>query len=513
MNLSLHKVSFKKYVFLFLFFLGLGISFSRCVPIEDLVAPTVGEFTLQEQYNISDTIILNAILADNFGISNYTVDIEAVNGAGLWSYSSIDSVKARLLNLKDTIIIPSENFAIGNYKLTLTVFDASGKSKIITKNFSVGKDNSIPILTDIKLDLDLSIDLSITFDSITKVYTACRLNIIPIKGKATDNTGIKKVVAQFDGIASTRKDFIVNSDTLKEANLSTIFIGLNSISVPPVYDNGDPITNETPLKLRFTVTDTEGNTSSAVLSFLIDCDDESPVIDRIDTNIKNDITTDGDSIVVIQGQELFITGGKITDDQELDSLIIYLEDKSERETVIVPLFSNAISGDSYTIDNDIPIFSFRSTPRIGKVYYNLKVKSIDAVGNESSLRDIKLFIEPNEPPSVIPTLIEVDGIPISNPLPFNINNPITVSTGSTIRLYGKISDDLKIEEYEIRWGKTNEENLILAGTANNFTYDNATVGIINVSNNANRLDIYKLTISAKDILGVENQVTYYFRVQ
>jgi len=493
MNFSLHKRS-ANYFFLFLFFLSV-VGFFRCVPIEDLVAPTVGEFTLQEQYNVSDSIILTAILVDNFGISKYTIDIEAVDGAGLWSYNSTDSVKARLLNLKDTIIIPSENFVIGNYELTLTVFDASGKSKIRTKNFSVEGDISKPTFPTFDVLLP-------TIEQINGNYAACRLQRVPLGGLVRDNIGLSSITAQFEGFTTIVRR---NPNGLSSVDLSSLFG--NELVFPNVANNE-------PLILILTAIDTENNSSSVRIPFIMNCDNQSPIIERIDTNIKSNITQNGDIINVIQGQALSITGGLIRDRLgELDSLIIYLEDKSERETVIVPLFSEAISGESYTIDNDIPIFSFRSTPRIGKIYYNLKVKAIDTVGNESNIREIKLFIAPNEPPSIIPSIIEVDGINVSTPLPFNVNNPIPVSRGSTVRLYGKILDDLEIQEYEIKWGKINEEILILEGTANNFIYDNTTVGIINVSSNANRLDIYTLTIFAKDILGVENKVTYYFRVQ
>jgi len=62
MNFSLYKTRYKKYLFLSLLSLSLVIGFSRCVPIEDLLDPSIGEFTLQEQYNVTETIFLDVVL-------------------------------------------------------------------------------------------------------------------------------------------------------------------------------------------------------------------------------------------------------------------------------------------------------------------------------------------------------------------------------------------------------------------------------------------------------------------
>ncbi|WP_375560683.1 Ig-like domain repeat protein [Bernardetia sp. OM2101] len=513
MNFYLHKSFYKKYLIVSLFFLSLIIGFSRCVPIEDLLAPTISNLTINNQYNITDTIFLDAILTDNFGIDTVRIDIKKTDGISTLDTTILlnsDSIKARLLNLSQykLVRIPVEA-ALGEYKLTLTVTDRKTKNgqapnKTTTNRFfSVGKDVDAPSFPDVLLpDIIPFIDGN---------YVVCRDELVPLLGIARDNVGLQKITARFrfvDGSFSDRP--IISNVSGDTVNLDGVF------DTRLIFPNRP---NNERFFLILTATDTENNTREIEIPFVINCDTEIPIIESIDTNIKGSITQNGDSINVIQGQELFITGGLITDRLgTLDRLIIYLEDRTEGEIVNDTLFSEVISGESYTISDNIPVFSFRSTPRIGKEFYSLKIKAIDAAGNESDIRDIKLFIAENLPPNFSELAFTLaSNFDFQRTFSDDQNRPMVISAATNYRLINRLKDDLLLDSYEINWGIENQTP-ITTKTENN-------VNALDVSFSANQEDftfsaegnnagtIYTLTIYAIDILDKESEITYYFQVR
>lgn len=504
MNFSFYKNLSKKHLFLFLFFLSLAIGFSRCVPIEDLVPPTVGDFTLNEQYNISDTIRFQAILADNFGVSTYRIDIEPIDSTNtsLWRYSQTDSVKARLLDLEKTIIIPSNIAFVGDYKLVLTAFDVSGKSKIITKNFILGGDVSVPVFPDVILPNIIPI--------VDGNYVVCRNELVPLLGTVTDNVGLKRITSQF----RFENDSL---STLVLRNISGVRVSLDG-----VFDIG-LIFPDRPNNERFflilTATDTEDNSRVIEIPFAINCDTENPIIESIDTNLDAN-RNENDFIEVIQGQDFFITTGNITDDQSLDKIFIYLHNIENNTTsLITEEQMNGVSFDLNTLNNII--IPIPPTATTGENSYEIRVETTDAVGNRSDIFVIKLDIRPNNPPKLTDVTLH-DSNSIGNDIitvSDSSNLPLPVSSTFVFNLRGRISDDLSLDSYEIVWKKQGSNDVItrIGGSVTGLDVNFSPTENVEfeIPQNAIIRDIYILTISATDTF-VSNptvSINYYFIVE
>ena len=131
---------YKKYIFLSAFFLSLVVGFFRCVPIEDLLPPVIRDFTIESEYNVTETIFLNAALSDNFGIGSVQVEIKYTGGVS--SLDTIiqlnsDSIRARLVSLNQYRIVKIPVDAkTGIYDFRLIVTDrktAEGKEPNVTR--------------------------------------------------------------------------------------------------------------------------------------------------------------------------------------------------------------------------------------------------------------------------------------------------------------------------------------------------------------------------------------------
>ena len=512
MNFLFLKASCKKYLLLFLAFFGLIVGFSGCVAIEDLLKPTIGDFSLREQYNVTDTIFLDVVLLDNFGINTVTISIEPINNpASNFRFTEVirDSVRARLLKLEgyQVVIIPV-NATIGEYKFTLTVTDGVANDSeqpnesSIEKTFRIGGDASTPTFTDIELDLELDLDASIiVIDSLTNNYQACRSSIIPIIGTASDNVALNKISFQFTGFPSTFKEFDLNGESLVE--LSSLFSGLNAIKIPSTVPNG------TTIELVFRVTDQVGNEGRASLFFFINCDDQSPLISNIITNLDENIN-DQEMIEIIQGQELFIIGGEIRDRLgEIKDVSIYFNGS------VTPLktwwigeeFVNLVSLDSIPLLIPIP-----STAIVGRIY-QIEIKATDFANNTPATYIIRIEIKDNEDPSINITGTEVNGVRTT--FSSNSNSPLAIPAGGAVRIFGKILEDVDLENYRITWGIEGNEQVVVEenNPPNDIVLEVVTNSLLRVGENVRIGTRYVLTIYARDTFNQEIQVRYYFVVR
>ncbi len=513
MNFSLHKAVCKKRLSTFIFFLFLFVGFFRCVAIEDLLPPSIGDFTLQEQYDVTETIFLDVLLTDNFALNEVIVKIQKINGDTSSTLNRTDTirtnVRARLLTLEryPLVVIPADA-ALGQYELTLTVVDGNAKTDAtsnverkapnrfsVTKTFTVVNSRPEP-LTDIILDLTLTVDLSITVvDVEAKEYKACRSSIIPISGEASDNVALDKISAQFEGYPNS----IINRDLsgVPSVNLREVFG--SSIVVPNTIPNGQTI------KLIFTVTDTDDNVGSDTLFFLIDCDDQNPVIESIITNLNDQIDEEG-QIEVIEGQELFIERGEIRDRLGiLKDVSIYFDGST------VPLRTWDINQESINLSN-LDGFPFRipipSTASVGTLY-NIEIRATDVAGNIPDIYTLIIEIKDNDNPSIGVLGTLVDGNPTS--FSTNRNSSVAVSAGLTIRFIGRIFEDVALENYRITWGVEGNEQVVIEedNLISNVPIDRE----FEIDENARAGTYYVLTIYARDTFDQESQVKYYFIVR
>lgn len=497
MTFSLYKNIFKKYFFLSFFFLGLIIGFSRCVPIEDLAQPLVGEFSLESEYNISDTIRLQAILSDNFGINTVEIDISPVEDVIFpWNYTkTIDSVGARLLNLDESKIIPS-NISLGEYQLTLTIIDVSGLERTTSRNFIINGDDSEPIFTDVILP-----QLELIGENL---YQGCRSDFIQVAGTARDNVGLSELRAQFGSFPPVVR-VLTGQDSV---DLSAVFG--NSLIIPSNVPNG------TTLPLQLQATDIEGNVSRiAAINILIECDDVAPTINSLITDPALVATGEVTGLIeVIQGEELFIIGGEIVDEEELDSLFIYFINRNEEIILVQEDVSGNSTIDLATLFGNIavPIPSFT---RVGE-RYKIVVMATDISGNESEAYIADILITRNAPPQILVANTYIDDIETN----FSLTAPNRLVAGSTVRVEGKIEEDVALEYYRITWGIEGQEELVVDLNQTDLE-DNLPFNFINpIAENEFRTDEnarigtrYVLTLFVKDTLNEEVRLQYIFVIQ
>ncbi|WP_338813036.1 hypothetical protein V9L05_16990 [Bernardetia sp. Wsw4-3y2] len=492
MKFLFYKSLYKKYSFLSLFFLGLIVGFFRCVPIEDLSQPLIGEFALNNQYNVSDTIFLNTVLSDNFGIDTVIIDIKPAETLSRpWTNTKkINNVGARVLELKDSSIIVPSSFSLGKYELTITTIDISGLQNTISREFIVGADATKPTFPDVLLPNIQAFD--------DGSYPACRLEKVPLGGFITDNVGIKLITAQFEtGTRIINRTFSTND--VDSVNLATVFGNeLVFLDVP----------NDSLLTLIITAEDFENNVRSVSINFTMNCDTQSPIIEKIKVNRPfNEIG----EIEVIQGQKLFITGGIVRDSLgTLKDVYVYFNNDPtpliSGENINNPIF-NLVGNDSVFV----PIPSNAQNQDT----YTIKVEATDVAGNAPTTREFIIDILPNEAPDIELGLNYINDEPSifnSNPN----NPPTTLSAGATIRTETKIIEDVALDSYNVSWKRNNIEidgvNLDAGDLVNRL--------VISISNNRFLVDQndrigtrYTLTISATDTFNQTTQITYYFIVE
>jgi hypothetical protein len=490
MNFSLYKILSTNY--LFLLFVSLVIGFSRCVPIEDLAQPLIGEFALQNEYNVSDTIRLQAILSDNFGINTVQIDINPVESLSRpWMYTkSRDNVGARVLNLDESKVIPS-NISLGQYELTLTIVDISGLEKTISKRFIVSGDVSEPTFSDVILP-----ELELIGDNL---YQGCRSDFIQIAGTARDNVGLSQIRAQFGNFPP----IVLDVDGADSVDLASVFGNL--LIIPANVDNG------TTLPLQLQATDIEGNVSRiAAINILVKCDDAIPIINSL---ITDPLNVDG-LIEVIQGERLFIIGGEVIDDDELDSIFIYFVNGNTEIILLEQDISGSSTVNLANVFGDIGV-PIPSTARVGS-RYEIVVLATDISGNESEAYVADILITRNAPPQILVANTYINDVETN----FSLTTSNSISAGSIIRVEGKVEEDVALEYYRITWGIEGQEetivdlnridledelpfNFINPASENQFTTGtNARVGTR-----------YILTFFVKDTLNLEVQLRYVFVIE
>ncbi|AFM05662.1 hypothetical protein Fleli_3333 [Bernardetia litoralis DSM 6794] len=515
MNFSFYKNLSTNYLFLFFLFLGLLISFTRCVKIQDLIAPTIEEFALNEQYNITDTIFLDVNLFDNFVIESTTINIKSLEGTSSLDTTlviSSDSIKARSLNLIDYPIYIPADAILGEYKLTITVTDGIKEENntedpnITTteKFFAVNGDIEKPnfyfpnvILPDI--------------DGVSQ-SPACQLQVLIVQGVATDNVGLREIRAQLIGQNSgtvylTIREIFAAPNEPNSVDLQDFFD--DNLTIPTNVPNGNLI-------LKLIAIDIEGHEYSVTDTILVDCDRIHPDIIELTTNRSSS----NNEIQVIQGQELFITGGLVTDNQELDSIFIYLDDDSDSATPTSTdtLIARKIDGLSFNLTELDSISVLPLVPRLGIGFYKIRMEVVDAVGNRTT-QIFNIRININLPPTPTVNNIYIDNIEFEDFRASNSNTPIPILAASIIEILIKIEEDVALLNYKITWkvdGSTREPSLIQENNNINRLPFNTTredAAIIRVDDYTPNVGTrYVLTVAATDTFNQTTQVTYYFIV-
>jgi hypothetical protein len=492
MTFLLYKTLYKEKLFLFLFFLSVVMGFSRCVPIEDLSKPLIGEFILQREYNVSDTIRLQTILSDNFGINRVQIEINPVGTLALpWTYiKNRDSVGARVLNLDESKVIPS-NISLGEYELILTIIDVSGLEQTTSRRFIVSGDVSEPTFTDVILP-----ELELIGDNL---YQGCRSDFIKIAGTARDNVGLREIRAQFGNFPP-----IVRALTGQDSVDLTAVFG-NALIIPTNVDNG------TTLPLQLQATDTEGNVSRiAAINILVKCDDAIPIINSLITDPLNVAGL----IEVIQGERLFITGGQVTDDEGLDSIFIYFVNGNTETILLEQDISGSTSVNLANVFGDIGV-PIPSTARVGN-RYKIVALATDISGNESVAYVATILITRNAPPQILVANTYIDDVETN----FSLTTPNSLSAGSTVRVEGKVEEDVALEYYRITWGVEGQELTIVdfdqTILENNLPFNFAnpiSENEFTTETNARAGTRYILTFFVKDTLNAEVRLRYVFVIQ
>jgi hypothetical protein len=292
--------------------------------------------------------------------------------------------------------------------------------------------------------------------------------------------------------------------------------GQDSVDLASVFGNSiiipTNVANGTTLPLQLQATDIEGNVSQvAAIDILVECDDNIPVINLL---ITDPALNAAGLVEVIQGQELFITGGVITDDDELDSLFIYFVDGNTETLLVEEDISGNTTANLATLFGDISV-PIPTTTRVGDSY-EIVVLATDISGNESVAYIADILITRNAPPQILVANTYINDIETN----FSLTNANAIPAGSTVRVEGKIEEDVALEYYKITWGIEGQEETIVdlnqidledelpfnftnPIAENDFTTDeNARIGTR-----------YVLTFFVKDTLNGEVQLKYTFVIE
>ena len=248
-------------------------------------------------------------------------------------------------------------------------------------------------------------------------------------------------------------------------------------------------------------------------TLLVDCDRILPVINSITTTPT--LNTSNSTVEVIEGQELFITDGLITDINGLvRSISVYFNGSN------TPFKTWSVNNESVKMDTllDMPLLIPIPSNAANQDTYTFKIEATDLANNKAT-KEFIIDIIPNQPPNLLELRFALasnfnDVIEFSS----NPNAPVSISPDTPYRLINRITDDLLLESYEVNWGIQDQTPITTQGRDNlntlavffsseqeDFTFsteENSRIGTR-----------YTLSIYARDILGLESQITYYFIVQ
>ena len=480
---------------IFIYILLLGSSLWSCIPIEDRFNPNSSDFTVLDIFHVQDTFKFDIIFTDNAELDKAFIQITQETGVFPATWQITDSVTLsgrRFEYLYDTLIPLQANE--GRYKIEVLIVDLGGNTKTITDLFEVQGDVRSPVFS---IEVDI---LNMEKDEEER-YVACRLQIPDLDGYVVDNIELSKIEAQIIGFPKVTR---VLSSGIDSVSLRGFFG--SDLRIPAdVADRED-------LDLTITATDIDGNTSTKTVKIIVDCDDQIPTVEILQTapeiNSSNEVS-------IIRGEEFILTSAKIRDNRFIkDFFVLFNERDAAKDTVLNQSINVA---DSVAIENILGEVAVRipEDALIGSKY-DFVLLATDTSQNVSEPLLVEITVAQDQAPRIIVSNTLIDNLDTLLTKGLMARNPI--KAGQELRIEGKVEDDLGLSYYRIFWGIEGQEVRIvdLDGTGLSLPFNFADIRSINeftIPQAARLGDIYKLSIKVKDLRNEEIETVFRFVVE
>lgn len=480
---------------IFVYIVLLASSLGACIPIEDRFDPNSSEFDVLDIFHVRDTFKFDIIFTDNAELDKALIQITQETGVFPATWQITDSVALagrRFEYLYDTLIPLGTNE--GRYKIEVLIFDVGGNTKTITDLFEVVGDIRGPVFS-----LEVAI-LNMEKDSEGR-YVACRLQIPELEGYVVDNIGISKIEAQIEGFPKIARVLAAGIDSVSLRG----FFG-NDLRIP------DNVGDREELDLTLTATDIDGNVSSKVVKIIVDCDDQVPTIEVLQTVPELSSTN---QVSVITGEEFIISSAKIRDDRVIQDLfVLFNERDADKDTVLVKSINVVDSVAIEDILGEIAV-QIPETALIGSKYDFVMIAT-DTSRNVSKPFLVEITVVEDQAPRIIVSNTLIDDLDTLLTKGISGENPI--GAGQEVRIEGKVEDDLGLTYYRVFWGIEGQEARIvnLDGTGIALPLNFADTRVINefiVPESARPEEIYRLIIRVKDLRNDEIETVYRFIVK
>jgi hypothetical protein len=432
-----------KFFYSFFYTLLLTLLVGSCVPIEDRFDPIISPFAIEDLYFLSDTIYITANVTDNAGLDRVEVEIRPrERGAVGWQeLVVVENIRSRRY-LIDTFFVVPVDAELRPYELSITATDLSGRIVNARRLFNLMGDTRAPRF--------LGVEISNLEADAQGVYEACRLNTLLLRGYVKDNVGITEVRAQLDNFPPVVR--VVNGqDSVSLAELFT-----DRLIIP------DAVTNGTLLRLRIQAKDTDNNIATLPdLLIRVDCDDVVPTLEVRRTNPE---VGNNNTVNIIEGRYFDIVDAIANDEVgRLDSLFIFLNRVNASPNLIQSLSLNGQEGETIALqtlfDQNRIRIQLPADARVGERFLlTLQVK--DRAGNLSTPYQVTILVTKDQPPVItLSNIFILENQRVVQNIT-NFNQEISLRSTQTVRIEGKILDDVGITQIEVRWGHAGAEEQI-----------------------------------------------------
>lgn len=415
------------------FFLLLSTIVSACVDIKDIIKPTISPYSIRKLYNVQDTVKAMITVTDDKALDSLVVVVQKLNGSlnSRWRPKPVTKRIRGGRRYIDTVNFVIPVIAeIGLYTIETKAYDKGSDqiknsiSKIDT--FEVSGDNKIPIFKDLKV-VGFSEDKN-------GIYKACRLDVIQLEGLIIDNDQLKEIrVTSTTNVINEAT--VVSRDTIRLKNLF-----LRNLKIPQtVVDN-------TTLSISITAIDRSGNTAtSQIFRFLVDCDDQQPVIEVSKTFPIFDLDKEVD---IIEGGKFQILEGAVSDNRFLRRFAMTVSQLNASADTVFK--RNLNTSTKVLLSNILKDFTY-SLPANTSVGTTLQftLSALDSSGNFSVPYRFLLNVIKDEPPTIFVTNAYLDNIEFA----IRENVITSIKAGQLLRIEGKIEEDNALQNIKIIWGE------------------------------------------------------------
>ncbi|MBD0405091.1 hypothetical protein [Flammeovirga sp. EKP202] len=498
-------------------------TFISCIALEDEFDPTVTTDVVSDKiYYYKDSFPVAITFKDNALIEESKVKFQIenpqliANDTVIFAFEkTFSEVLARQLQFDTTFIVPSY-VRTGRYLMEISNKDAGNNFIVDTAYFLIGADVQSPVIEN------FSVTSAIEGNLENEAF--CRAERIVVNALVTDNIALKRIGVSIAD--ATPRYFQANSiDTIDVAELVQRQLFISDSLENGVYN------------LKLIAEDVFGNTIEETTQINVNCDDQPAVF--VSYQEESGIEIPSNRIVTLfPGEQFSLNSLVFTDAGGLDSARLEVSRIGVAPSIGEPapvVNETPIEVDlqgvneqdlAQVFNNDDFQFSFDllDTQAGETIFINITVKDGEQTWEEATFFRFSLVAKEDLAPIIRIADLVIDGtkeyVPENDVL--DLTDRLIGKNSIDIAVEGKIQENVGLASIEYSFVSDREEITPVSGALDDpSVFTSYPVDIGTTLNTAFTIDadppvfgevIYTLTITATDIKGQTDDVTYNFRV-